>query len=308
MTTLVLTLCIGATTSALAQTSLSLLEYKVSLWPEYDQASMLVIYRGQVDQTTPGPAALRLQIPASASASLQVAYSENGQLLNVDHTDTVNGTKMDINFTTPNGSFQIEYYDTSLDLSTPNRHFTFTGVTPYPVENLILEAQQPAGAGDLTTTPPLGNPIPGPDGLTYQTLLKSNVPANDPIKVDVSYRKTTSLLTVNNPNPQATPEPEQSPNTSLYGLVGLGVVLLVIGGLIWFAARPRLRQKGNNRGSGRKPGNSKPKPASTDKGKQPSGSLASGGEVFCHECGQKSQPGDVFCRNCGATLRRSKSS
>lgn len=275
---------------AYAADPLSLLELKISLWPEYDQPGMLVIYRGQVDQPTPAEAAIQLQIPASAASSLQVAYSDTGQLYNIQHTDTVNGALMTIAFTTPNGSFQLEYYDSSLDLSSPNRHYSFAATTPYLTQNLILEVQQPAGASPLTTNPPLGNLIPGPDGLNYETQIRSNVPAHDPIQVDLSYTKTTSLLTVNNPNPQATPEPSasQASNSWLYGLLGLAGIALVIGGLIWFT-RPKLKTNKSRRSERKKPA-----PAAV-----PAQS------VFCQQCGQKAKAGDQFCRRCGTALRHS---
>jgi hypothetical protein len=284
----------GAVPPSPAQSAdlLSLLELKISLWPEYDQPSMLVIYRGQVDQTTPQPADIQLQIPASASSSLQVAYSNNGQLFDIEHTEAVNGPLMTIAFTTPNGSFQLEYYDT-LDLSTPNRHYVFAATNPYLAQNLILEVQQPGGTGELTTNPVLGQAIPGPDGLNYETLLRSNVPANEPINVELSYTKTTDLLTVNNPNPEVTPEPEtaQSGNSALYGALGVGVIILVVGGLIWFA-RPRLKSN-KARTERRKSNQTKAKTAEA------------GQAVFCQQCGQKAKAGDEFCRKCGTKLRHS---
>jgi len=290
---LTLALAGGAKTSpALAADPLPLLELKISLWPEYDQPSVLVIYRGQVDQATPQPADIQLQIPASASSSLQVAYSNNGQLFNIEHTEALNGPLMTITFTTPNGSFQLEYYD-PIDLSTPNRHYVFAATNPYLAQNLILEVQQPGGAGELTTDPVLGPAIPGPDGLNYETQLRSNVPANEPINVELSYFKKTDLLSVNNPNPEVTPEPEsaQAGNSALYGVLGVGVIILVVGGLIWFA-RPRL--KSNKSRSERRKSN------------QPKAKAAEAGQaVFCQQCGQKAKANDEFCRKCGTKLRHS---
>lgn len=275
----------------LAADPLELLELKISLWPEYDQPGMLVIYRGQVDQSEPGPADIQLQIPASALDTLQVAYSETGQLFTVDYTKTVTGPLVTLDFNTPNGSFQLEYYDSNLKLDSTTRHYTFAATNPYLAQNLILEVQQPAGAGNLTTDPALGNPIPGPDGLTYETQIQNNVPAGTPIKVNLSYDKTTSLLTVNNPNPDATPTPaatSQGAPSWIWGVLGLVIVGAVVGGLIW-VGRPKARNKARSKKQGS--AGAKPAPAKA---------------VFCQQCGQKAKAGDQFCRKCGATLRVSQ--
>ena len=298
---LTLALALGTpAASAPAQTPLTLLELKISLWPEYDRPAMLVIYRGQVAQSAAGPAALQIQIPAAAASTLSVAYGDGGQLLNVNHTDSVDGAVMSVAFTTPNGSFQVEYYDSSLDVSTPDRHFAFSAASPYAIENLIVEVQQPAGASAFTGTPQLGSRLAGPDGLTYYSIIRSNVPAQDPIRLELAYTKTTSALTVSSAGAAGggsstgvTPA-AQTP-AWVYGLLGLGAILLVVGGLIWYA-RHRMR---NNRAG--RPGRGKtgqwPRPAADRAEGQPA--------IYCHECGHKSRPGDRFCGNCGTELRRS---
>lgn len=134
-----------------------------------------------------------------------------------------------------------------------NRHFAFSAASPYAVENLILEVQQPAGASAFTGVPQWGNMLPGPDGLTYYSIIRSQVPAQDQIRLDLAYTKSASALTVGSASAGggdsstgALPAPvtpaAQTP-AWLYGLLGLGAILLVVGGLIWYA-RPRMR---NNR-------------------------------------------------------------
>lgn len=300
---------------ALAQTpATTLLELKISLWPEYDKPTMLVIYRGQVAQSAPGPATVLIQVPASAASSLTVAYDNNGQLLIAQHTDTPSGASLNVAVTSPNGTFDVEYYDSSLDVSSSSRKFSFAAAMLQPVESLTLEVQQPYGVSGLTGNPALANSQAGPDGLTYYSWTRSNVAANETLKQDVTYTKANSDLSITKVSAPApgsntggnsgsglpTPVTASGPtpwNVPLWvGFVGVAAVILVLGGLFWYA-RPRWRTARSRRG---------PRRAASSEEDEPAAPRAGAETVFCHECGTRSRPGDRFCGNCGAELRRSQ--
>jgi hypothetical protein len=293
---LLLLVCVLAWPATLvqAQSSSVLSDLKISFWPEYDRPAMLVIYRGQVAPDTPVPAALQIQIPARYGPPIAMAYIDNGQLFNLDYTATPAGDSLILAFTSPNGSFQIEYYDTSLDLSSTARHYTFAAASPYAIQTVTLQVQQPIDTTSVTGVPALAAPEVGLDGFTYHNLVLTDLKPGDPIRLDVTYTKTTDALTIENFAPAATATPsvsEQTQNNWLYGVLGAVAVLLVVVGLIWYAWPKRSRRKNKASGAAaRKPEAVAPRSA---------------GGVFCHECGTKGVAGDRFCRNCGTELRHS---
>jgi hypothetical protein len=278
-----------------AQTASALADLKISFWPEYDRRAMLVIYRGQAASGSTQPATLQFQIPARYGPPIAVAYINGSDMLTLDYTTALDGDSLTLSFTTPNGSFQFEYYDSSLDLSSSARRYTFAAASIYPISTLTFIVQQPPGATGLTATPPLGDPGLGADGLTYQEATLTNMKMGDPLTLSLTYTKTTDSLSAGlvKPAPSATPAPqvETTQYNWLYGLLGAVGVLLLAGGLIWYA-RPRRR----------------PRPARVPARKLTRKVLAAqaGVGVFCHECGQASQPGDRFCRKCGTALRTSQ--
>ena len=306
----------GPAVSAHAQTLITLSELKLSFWPEYDVPATLVIYRGTLAPDTPLPASLKFDLPARFGPPLAVAFAdENGQLLNLDHTTTISDEVMTVAFDAPTLKFQFEYYDTSLDLSSSARQYTFALVAPYAIQSLIVEVQQPVEASDLSATPALTGLPPGEDGLTYFQNAFSNVEAGSPITLDLSYTKSTNSLTADTFQPVVTPDLPpgslQSPTTSLQWGIVAGVIgaLLLAGGLVWFvlsrAARPEPESESHRRakpkGSPPRPKEVRPNVALADAAPESETESAAG---YCHECGQRSQPGDRFCRSCGTELRR----
>ncbi|MBI3244174.1 MAG: zinc ribbon domain-containing protein [Chloroflexi bacterium] len=296
-----------------AQTPIALTELQIAFWPEYDRSSMLVIYRGVLAPEVSLPASLTFSVPAQYGPPVAVAYSDaQERLLNLQYTTAVSGDVMTVSFTAPAANFQFEYYDSSLDVSSSTRRYTFAGVAAYSIQTLVLQVQQPAGANNLTATPALAQSTVGTDGLNYFTAVRENVPAGEAIAFDLTYTKTSSALTVSNQpatdnTASDTTAPASSPAASpalvtavIVGIVGVG---LVGGGLVWFARSRRTTAApsttstaGPRRLKGHPP---RPKEVSPTVTASPSESPAS----FCHECGARLQPGDVFCRNCGTKMR-----
>lgn len=92
----------------------------------------------------------------------------------------------------PNGNFQLESYNPTLRLDSPNCHNSFAATNPYPAKTLILEVQQPIGATNLTTNPVLGLLTRSPDGLNYQILIRTSVPPTAKNKHPISRPNPSS--------------------------------------------------------------------------------------------------------------------
>ena len=308
LTSLLIALVLVITASpALAQASPTLSALEIELWPEYDKPSVLVIFRGTVAPNVPLPATLTFEIPPKFTP-LAVAYRDpQGLLYDLKYTTTAGASATAITFSVPTTSFQFEYYDTTLDTTTPSRKFNFAWRAPYPIQALNVVVQQPVNASNLVTTPKTESSI-GVDGLTYFKQSRSNVNANESITLDVAYIKSDPTLTASTVKPPAaepisiaTPAAVSSNNqTLLVTIIAALAVAAAFGGVIWYvrannesAASPEESAPRRRKEKGHPP---RPKEVNPARSGTPA--------AFCHQCGEPAAPDDNFCRKCGTKIRR----
>lgn len=300
---LTLVACLLFTVPSYGQSGPRLAELQIDFWPEYDRAAMLVIYRGTLTADTALPAPLTFRYPAQFGAPLAVAYGDaQGRLISLEYTSLTQGGDLLVTFSTPAASFQIEYYDTTLDLSTSPRQYAYASLAPYPIQSLLFKVQHPVGAANLTTVPAFTNATTDAAGLIYSEVTRANLATGDAINLTLQYAKTSSTLTVDSfpASAPTAPPPASTPSTTdpvtlgiiVIGLAGAG--LLIWGGFSYW--------RGNREESA--PPRTKRRPRATPTVEVAPATETETATVFCHKCGQRAQPGDGFCRQCGTTLRR----
>ena len=288
-----------STASAAAPPHLAAL--KISLWPEYDKPSVLVMYDLTLPDDAALPLSLNIRIPARAGQPYAVAYQEpGGSLVNADFQYRAGETwgTITVNAMTPN--LHIEYYDPALNKQGNRRTYVFQWPGDFEIDALALTVQQPADASDFRITPAMGTGALEDDGLVYYHTDLGALAAGQPFEVTIAYTKESDALSKNTLRPQSnlpTNQPAQGEVTwhkvMPWVITALGVVLIVIG-LVWYwsssrsvpaaATRPRHRRK------------RQPLPPET--------LAADAAEVrYCPQCGARAQPGDRFCRTCGTPLR-----
>ena len=273
--------------------------FEVGLWPEYDQLSTLVIYRGGISPDESLPATLSLPIPASAGEPSAVATLGNDDRLYLtEYERQVEGEWAWITFEAESAIFQVEYYD-DLVLDEASRAFTFFWPGMLKTDTFAYELQQPIGAGPLQVTP-AGVMQAEADGLVY---IRSSLGAQQPISplmISFQYEKTSSELTANVATSTSSidrPTTTQGGTPELtaqlpFILGGFGVLLIVLGIILYL--RSRRREKSNRKRQRQRKTRTKPK--------HQEGGLDAAA-VFCHTCGAKASASDHFCRTCGTKLR-----
>ena len=176
--------------SAVAQTEVEIERLEVSLWPEHDRSSVLVICKVKLSPETPLPATVSLPIPARVGEPHAVAMrSEGGELLRVDHTRQVVDEWAMITMATDTLEVRLEYYD-RLTFEDRNRSYTFIWPGGIDLGTFFYEVQQPLGASDLRVTPP-GETSVGEDGLTYVGKDLGTQLASSTVEINLSYTKST---------------------------------------------------------------------------------------------------------------------
>lgn len=284
--------------AVLAQGTLSLSNLEVDLWPEYDRPSLLIIYRITLAPDVSLPTDLTLRIPAAAGEPNAVAAKQpDGSLVNIDYERVIKGDWAEISFTATLPELQLEYYDPNLTMDGATRRFEYRWPGDYSVDAMQVQLQQPVGATDLRTSPSLGTPVTGADGLQYSKANIGSLSAGQEFEISVEYQKPTDSLTAT--SLQVQPSAPMSVSASNWrsqlsaalpwGLLALGVILL-FGGAVWYW------QSGKRSEASGKPPRRRRKAAPAE---QP----APGGPVYCHACGKRAGPGDRFCRTCGTRLR-----
>jgi hypothetical protein len=284
----------GLAEPALAQTGLEIERLQVDLWPEYDRADMLVIYRGTLPADTPLPATLSLHLPARVGGPFAVAYDDgSGNLLQAVYSTTTTDEGLVVTLETPTLNFQVEYYD-RLTRTDDERSFNFVWPGDYAVNELSLVFMPPPDASEVSTEPTLSPVQSSADSLTYGGTFGPLAPGQES-RLTVSYRGGTVGLAVAAPGPTS----DESNNTPLLIGAGIALLCLVIGGvaLLWYNRRPRLQptraslpQRRGGRGKGRTP-----RSVAAQEQTAPAG--------FCTHCGNPLRVDDRFCGQCGKPVK-----
>lgn len=206
----ILALLVGLSVPSPAQLHVHFQRLEVAIWPEYDQPSALVMYRGWLSPDVQLPITVSLPVPASVTTPNAVAKRAPGtNLLVAPYTVETGETWNLVHLQTDMPEIRLEYY---VDLSTtqPQRSFTFEWPGGPEIDNLHYEVMQPLGATDFRVAPSSGPPVVGSDGLTYAREDLGPIPDGGSFFIETSYTKTTPDLTASALQPVA-PPPQQSP-------------------------------------------------------------------------------------------------
>jgi hypothetical protein len=269
------------------------------MWPEYDRAELLVIYRITLATDVNLPVDLSFLIPAAAGNPNAVAVGPSVDMVgDVPYNRQVEGEWAQITFTASLPVIQFEYYDPGLLFDGAKRTFTYHWSGEYAVNNMLVSVQRPYGATTMSITPSMGNSVPGADGLYYFNSVIGELKAGETFDLNAEYQKTTSELSVERLAVQAA-EPVSLDTPGRFNFMdalpwALGVIgiLLIVGGGWWYWQTGQDRKTRRKPARTRKPRQQKARPAGV------------GGEhVYCHMCGNRANQGDKFCRSCGTQLR-----
>ena len=294
--------------AAVAQAEIRLDSLQVSLWPEYDQPSVLVILDGQLDASVPLPAELSVRIPTRAGQPHAVAVAgDTGQLITADYTTQATGDDIIVMFQSPSPGFRVEYYDPALTITNDLRQYEFAWQTGYAIAAAAARVQQPTGARDLNGAPALTSLGAAEDGLTYYQASWGALQPGDTASLSLSYTKADGALTADAlgppalaPDQEAAPAPEDVTPAArtnnlpwIAGGVTLGLALAAAGMALYLRQqRPKPAARRVRRRASA-PQRRRPVPEAPAVGATP---------TYCTQCGQRLVAGDRFCRNCGAAV------
>ena len=279
---------------AQAQAQLHFADVKISLLPEYDQPSVLVIYQLSLAPDTTLPVQLKLTLPASAQVWAVAETDASGKLIDVANTNQTQAGQTVLAFTSDSLSVHVEYYQ-SFVKNGPARHIAFEWPGDYAASALAVDFQLPAGAANLVLSPPSVTTTTQQGFIHYQTSPVS-LAAGQSFSFTADYQRQSEALSATTPQATAAQPLPQNTLTKFWSanqtslLLGLLGALLLIGGLLWLVFWRRSQVRATSRKRHIR--------AAADE-------QTSDEVVFCSQCGTRAFPGDAFCRQCGTRLRRS---
>lgn len=288
-----------------AQSPVTIESLKIELWPEYDQPSMLVIYRFTLSPDTSLPAQLNIRIPTAAGEPFALAAGPTlDQVGDAPYSRTVMGEWAEISFAATMPAVQFEYYDPGLVKVNTGRSFEYRWPGDYQVQSLVVEVQHPVGATDMRISPSLGSGEARGDGLVYYTSQVGSLDVSQSFSITLEYQKANDNLSVSSLLVQ--PSQPLSSDTSgrvqienlLPWALGLLGLLLIGGGGFWYwqSTQQGTRSQSKSRARGKR---RVPPQVLEDEEDENSSEMS----VYCHQCGKRAATGDRFCRSCGTRLR-----
>jgi len=265
----------------------------VTLYPEYDQPSILVSYAISLPDSTSMPTEVILNLPQG------VHDIENLTELIPDHEFNPGEYKVviqedntELRFTPQSKDFQVTFYDANLVKDGANRSYIFHWNSSLVVKNIHLRVLRPVGASEVEIYPELSVNVIGSDGLEYYEDNFGRVEAGEDFSLELSYVK--ELGDLNNPalivisgDPIDSHTAGQTPKPNSLMLALLSIASAgVLGLLIFFSLRFAVVRK--------------KKVADSVLPVEEQSNLF---KPYCLECGHRLEKGDRFCRSCGAVLR-----
>ena len=282
---------------------------EVNIWPEYDQPSVLVIYRVSFNSLTNFPSSVSFKIPTSAGNPYSVAMKDvDGLLYDLEYSVTPEGSWNRINFITSTPDVQLEFYDPYLEEGNGVRSYTFRWISDYPIDDLKVVVQQPRFVPSITISPDFGvGKTNTDDHLKYYTSDFGSLNQGSYVIVSLSYDKTDSSLSASTLPVSAVSD---LPKSSTFGakigtlltaiwdnrtLTFASILILVSFALMIVVALLALQRRNEHmpvEEASPKDSAQKKRAVNTSESR----------EVYCHVCGKRARAGDLYCRVCGSKL------
>ena len=177
-----------------AQSAVSLDQVDIAVWPEYDTADVLVIYKIALSPQTPLPAEITLRLPASVQKTAVVAVGTSAEA--VSDKDVVSSVVPGADFTRvtikANGQFiQVEYYDSNLTKTGNERQYAFDWLGDFAVKQFRFGLREPLKSSNVKVDPAL--PAAGTDteGFRFGEFTQADVKEGQKLSFAISYQRDT---------------------------------------------------------------------------------------------------------------------
>lgn len=167
-------------------------QMQVSVWPEFDEPRVLVIYQGELADTGEFPRRVAFRLPKGAEANQVCALRVPGEHLCQEFEMNEDEAGILLSYDLPVPAFFLEFYYHPID-GEGARDIAFEFMPVSTVDSLTLEIQQPSRASGFSLIPPAATTQSDAVGMTYYLYSLANVGPGEAVKVNISYNKTDAI-------------------------------------------------------------------------------------------------------------------
>jgi hypothetical protein len=298
-TMLLLTVLVVSPATAESPTALHLERAHVSVWPEYDDSRLLILYEGTFVNDGSFPRTVEFPVPLGIDVNQAAGLTPDGRYLRQPYQliPQQDGYAL-LRYELPVPTFFFEYYYDPIEGQT-DKTIDWWLRSSYPIADLQVNVQQPLKATSFTISPPADLINVGQDGFKFHLFSNRTLDAGEEMKLRISYTKT-------DPEPSVTRQPFAEPSAAAPAattstpslglnltalLIVVGAAGLLAGGAYWYVNQRRAddlyddREWEPPRHTWRSPGTE----------------AVTG---YCHQCGKELRADDRFCPGCGTRRRQ----
>lgn len=292
--------------SAEAQEAPTIQQLRIQVMPEFDDPRVLVIVQGRLGADRAAfPQEVTFYLPAEAQinqmATMDVATGQTAPQPYETSPHLTDPRWTAVTYTLDNAHFFYEFYYTPYATGA-NKQFTYTFNSPLPVDDLLVEIQDPRTAEAFTLEPDANTSRVDNFGLTLHQFPLGALAAGEDAVIDITYTKDDptpsvsreEVMAMQAPGPVDTAVTDPTfapaanpPNQSNQSAENIGAIALaVIGGVVTIAVFGRylwLRRQ-----------NATQMPALATAGPQRA--------KFCPYCGAALKSDSRFCHECGEAI------
>lgn len=285
-----------ATPRVLADDPNRLAQLKISVWPEYDQPTVLVMLDGTLADTSNLPRDISLLLPSSASLLVTTFENTDGTLAAEQQSRSANQGDgyARITYTVKTPKYHVEYYDNLLRGS-PDKVMDFAFRAAAPIDQVTVDIQQPLQASNFSVNLPSSS-VRDDNGFKVYSSSFANVTGGQTLTAQVKYTKTdpnpSVLPTAVSVGAPSTSPAAESPSSWSNVFIIFALVLLALVAVLGFII---LQQRSRRPAPAMAASGSRSRKGARRKG--------AGARVFCTQCGSALGPDDNFCPKCGAPRR-----
>src|SRR5215813_12421765 len=212
---------------------------RLSIWPEYDDPRVLIMFRGEMTPRQAFPASITLPIPKGAEIIGAGMVSEQNELLLHPHQVLPGNTQDTLQLNLPVPRFFVEFYYNPFTTSGPEKRFVYPAPTTYPIELFEVDIQQPLKSTAFTLDPAPMERTTDNQGFTYHQFTYRDVGKGQSQTFTIAYTKTQSTPSVSKqqPTPQPTEKARARSDNTLVALSIFAGAILLFAGCAWLMQR-----------------------------------------------------------------------
>lgn len=203
---LLLTVLLVSPVRAQGLTDLRLERAHVSVWPEYDDPRLLILYEGAFVDDGGFPRTVEFPVPLGIDVNQAAGLTPDGRYLHQPYQIIPQDGYALLRYELPIPTFFFEYYYDPIEGKT-DKTIDWWLRSSYPMADLQVDVQQPLQAMGFTISPTADLINAGPDGFKYHLFSNRTLDAGEEMKLRISYTKA-------DPEPSVTRQPFVQPGVA----------------------------------------------------------------------------------------------